>query len=438
MPITCPYCKRDNFLSEGGKRRHIFKSRTCYAQYKKHYGINGGKLPAAAAIAWNPAALPISHGQSSSKARQLLDKTLGLEGNKRLRLVNDQEDNAFFMVDNDDGEYMEDDNEMQENAPATGNTDSTVGQGMRNNFRQYLQKARTFAPFQGSFADAISLLHTLRQQKCSLDSYESVSHWHFVANRDIRPHEKLSQAPNFWSRDKIYAKLRERYNRAEGYGNITEIVLPSNYTKARIVWNDAQMVIQSLLTDPRITAKDYLFFDSDPFAPPPEDLNYIADMNTGKCYIDTYNDLITNPQKQILVPTILYVDGTVTGQFVDLPITAVQIALGIHTRVARDKAHCWGTLGYIPDPSKVKSHGKRQLIDSGHVAQEKDSDASDKSSEESDSENPTGKVKNIFRMKKPHQKRYTLEESFVSSLNSWPICFFYLPMLTILLPLFSL
>ena len=45
--------------------------------------------------------------------------------------------------------------------------------------------------------------------------------------------------------------------------------------------------------------KDYLFFDSDPFAPPPEDLNYIADMNTGKCYIDTYNDLITNPQKQI-------------------------------------------------------------------------------------------------------------------------------------------
>ena len=271
------------------------------------------------------------------------------------------------MVDNNDGEYMEDDNEMQENAPDTGDTDSTVGQGMRNNFRQYLQKARTFAPFQGGFANAISLLHTLRQQKCSLDSYESVSHWHFVANRDIRPHEKLSQAPNFWSRDKIYAKLRERYNRAEGYGNITEIVLPSNYTKARIVWNDAQMVIQSLLTDPRIMAKDYLFFDSDPFAPPPEDLNYIADMNTGKCYIDTYNDLITNPQKQILVPTILYVDGTVTGQFVDLPITAVQIALGIHTRVARDKAHCWGTLGYIPDPSKVKSHGKRQLIDSGHV-----------------------------------------------------------------------
>ena len=147
MPIACPYCKRDNFLNEGGKRRHIFKNRTCYAQYKKHYGINGGKLPAAAAIAWNPAALPISHGQCSSKARQLLDKT------------NDQEDNAFFMVDNDDGEYMEDDNEMQENAPDTGDTDSSVGQGIRNNFRQYLQKVRTFAPFQGSFADAIRLLH---------------------------------------------------------------------------------------------------------------------------------------------------------------------------------------------------------------------------------------------------------------------------------------
>ena len=73
---------------------------------------------------------------------------------------------------------------------------------------------------------------------------------------------------------------------------------------------------------------------------------------------------------------------------------------------------------------------------SGTLAHDKDSDASDKSSEESDSENPTGKVKNIFRMKKPDNTRYTLEESFVSSLNSWPICFFNLPMLTIFLPLF--
>ena len=63
-------------------------------------------------------------GRQCSTNARLLDKTLGLEGNKRLRLVNDQEDNAFFMVDNYDEEYMEDDNEMQENAPDTSDKDS--------------------------------------------------------------------------------------------------------------------------------------------------------------------------------------------------------------------------------------------------------------------------------------------------------------------------
>jgi len=51
---------------------------------------------------------------------------------------------------------------------------------------------------------------------------------------------------------------------------------------------------------------------------------------------------------------------------VDLSIIAVKIALGIHTRVAREKPYLWGTIGYIPKPTKVKSGGQRELVDSGH------------------------------------------------------------------------
>jgi len=51
---------------------------------------------------------------------------------------------------------------------------------------------------------------------------------------------------------------------------------------------------------------------------------------------------------------------------VDLPITAVKIALGIHTRLAREKPHLWGAIGYIPQPTKVKSGGQRELANSGH------------------------------------------------------------------------
>jgi len=51
---------------------------------------------------------------------------------------------------------------------------------------------------------------------------------------------------------------------------------------------------------------------------------------------------------------------------VELPIAAVKIALGIHTRVAHEKPYLWGTIGYMPQPTKVKSGGQRELVDSGH------------------------------------------------------------------------
>ena len=110
--------------------------------------------------------------------------------------------------------------------------------------------------------------------------------------------------------------------------------------------------LESLLTDPRIQEEDYLFYDNDPFAPPPDHLDYVKDLNTGQAYTKTYQKLIEPGKRQVLLPVIFYIDGANTGHFVDLPITAVKISLGIFTRKARDKEHMWRILGYIPTPSK--------------------------------------------------------------------------------------
>jgi len=184
---------------------------------------------------------------------------------------------------------------------------------------------------------------------------------HSECNGLTSPYESLKTSPHFLAKEKVCQMLRERHNMEEGYINKTVIVLPSTKAEAKIVWNDSKMVIQSLLVEPRATPEDYLVFDEDPFAPPREDLDHIADLNTGKSYLETW------PGKQILMPTPLHIDGAATGHFVDLPITAVKIALGIHTRTAHEKAHFWGTLGYIPSPTKIKSKAKRQLVDSGHA-----------------------------------------------------------------------
>ena len=56
-------------------------------------------------------------------------------------------------------------------------------------------------------------------------------------------------------------------------------------------------------------------------------------------FTETYKDLITKPDKQVLLPVIFYIDAANTGHFADLPITAVKFSLGIFTRKARDNVH---------------------------------------------------------------------------------------------------
>jgi hypothetical protein len=72
------------------------------------------------------------------------------------------------------------------------------------------------------------------------------------------------------------------------------------------------------------------------------------------------------PGKQVLLLVIFYIDGATTGQFADLPVTAVKFSLGIFTRLARQKEYCWGILGFIPAITKHKSKGKRFVLNSGH------------------------------------------------------------------------
>ena len=59
----------------------------------------------------------------------------------------------------------------------------------------------------------------------------------------------------------------------------------------------------SLLTDPRWVSEDWLYFDDDPFAGPPENLSYVGDLNTGEAYLETYRKLIRK-ERQICLTTL--------------------------------------------------------------------------------------------------------------------------------------
>ena len=69
---------------------------------------------------------------------------------------------------------------------------------------------------------------------------------------------------------------------------------------------------------PRWKDEDWLYFDDDPFAPPPVNHDYVDDINSGDAYRESYKQLITDPEHKILVCILLYIDGAVTGRFDDL------------------------------------------------------------------------------------------------------------------------
>jgi hypothetical protein len=70
------------------------------------------------------------------------------------------------------------------------------------------------------------------------------------------------------------------------------------------------------------------------------------------------------PDKQILVPTPLYLDGCVTGQFANLAIAQFKMTIGIINQKARDKAY----FGEILPWSLMtdKSRGRRIMLSSRH------------------------------------------------------------------------
>jgi hypothetical protein len=269
---------------------------------------------------------------------------------------------------NDDGqagnntESGEEDEEQQDANEFQPSTESNT------QLKKYVRHAYlNFARLGKKEKTAIRLMHKLVKKKATLDTYEAVMEWYLRESGKLKPQETLGKSKFFISREKLMKKLIERYNMADKFAAKKQVVLPHTRTKIDVMWHHARDCVQSILTDPRWHDEDWLYFDDDPFAPPPNDLTYVGDFNTGEAYLETYRQLITKP-RQILVGIPLYIDGAVTGQFDKLQVTALKMSLCILNRKARDKEFAWRTLGFVTNYTKEDSRGKKIFVESGHVA----------------------------------------------------------------------
>jgi hypothetical protein len=342
----CCYCGKDNFRTKRGLTQHLKTSAICGARSGQIIHNDAGYYTAQEGMAFtrvnhigNRKRPPneeqdidsVPHINCKGKLNNLLieriiakteqgaDKTTTMSPGEltgyHTAVENNYEEIDGYNADNDnesveglqDSEEEEDDFEVFDlnNVTHLPQNHALKSKQMVE-FREYVAKApKMFARFTQTQEDAITCMATLRKTKASLDTYNAMYEWHLKCTKQLKKHEKLGDTKRFLSRDKVFKLLRKRYNVTPEYYGITKTLeLPSSKTRIDIVCNDAGAMIRSLLTDPRVRQEEYLFHNNDPFSPPPEDLDYLGDINTGRSYLETYRRHITDRAKQILLPVL--------------------------------------------------------------------------------------------------------------------------------------
>lgn len=214
----------------------------------------------------------------------------------------------------------------------------------------------------------VKLMDILRRKRAPLDTYDEVMRWHLESTGKIDEGDRLSTYAGYISRKTLVKQLKERYNMVNKFPITKPIVLPISKARVELVCHNAWGCMESLLTDPRITDDDFWFFGNDPRAEPPESVQLVGDLHTGKAYreaVKVYKQGIPN---RVPLPIVFYIDGADTGQMKNMPITALKMSLGIHTRKYRDEDHAWRTLGHVASVTKAQSKAKKIAIASKHIA----------------------------------------------------------------------
>ena len=211
---------------------------------------------------------------------------------------------------------------------------------MRRQFREYATKAKDnwFPHLTKDEKRGVRLLDIMRKKKTPLDAYDAISLWHYQESGVLKENDKLKDAHHHISREVLLKRLKKRYNMDGKFPFVKNVTLPHSKANVDLVCHDAADCIESILTDPRLTDDDFMFFNNDPLQAPPKDLLDKADLETGLAYRAAHKKYITK-QNQVLLPIIFYIDGAVTGQFSQVPVTALKITLGILNRKYRGGEH---------------------------------------------------------------------------------------------------
>ena len=212
-------------------------------------------------------------------------------------------------------------------------------------FQAYCKRARKdHLRLSREMKASVALMVLMNEKGGSIVLYDAISKWH-------RNHIK---SPETMESKKLHDTLVDRYNLEPTLPFETKIQsLPHAKESADIACHDATAMIVDLLTDPRVGDADYLFNGNDPMAGIPELFEEVGDVNTGLAYRETYKELIEpapftpSGRRNMLLPIVMYMDGTYAGQFGSCQMEFLKVTLGIFNRKYRGKSSAWRNIGYV-------------------------------------------------------------------------------------------
>ena len=136
-----------------------------------------------------------------------------------------------------------------------------------HNFLQYSERAEeNYVDLTPEYRSAIELMRILDVVGAPLSAYDKIMDWHtklaHCATCDMPVSSKVSHSH-------LMKFLRERYNMEDLQPYNVRTYLPSLDVDMDLPCHDFGGMMRDLITDPRITDEDYLFFNDDPREPPP-------------------------------------------------------------------------------------------------------------------------------------------------------------------------
>ena len=233
-------------------------------------------------------------------------------------------------------------------------------------FKAYVKKAHLE---NGKLSKGIQacteLMDKMNKKGGSLAFYDEMIEWHV--------HYSDEKEANYVKAEKLHEMLVERNGLKPTMPTEKIVKLPHSKEVVNLAVYDVLKETVDLLTDPRIRDKDYLFFNNDPLAAPPDVIDTIGDINTGLAYRESYKRWIApqpytaSGRRRVLLPYMFYLDGCVTGNYSNLGLEILKFSIGVLNGSARKQPYAWKNVGMMKKVVLTKKDAEANILNSKHV-----------------------------------------------------------------------